>query len=360
MFTLITPRAVRLSRTFSRTWGLLFALLLVPLLSANAYAQLSEGPGLGDSGVRGGNNSIQGSIIYPSGRRLDKKLQVRISSVRGIDFSTMSDDNGSFSFRRLPGGTYYVNVEAGKEYYPVNEIVNIVETFRQSSGQSYMLQIQLQLKPTGDGRPGVLNAGFAGVPQAALDLYQKALKLAETGDNKRAIESLKEAIKLHPQFVFAYNELGVQYFKLGALDDGIQAFKEAIKLAPDSFSPRLNHGVLLFYKKQYQSAGEELDYALKINESSAMAHLFRGRVYIKTNDLVKAEPEFQRAISLGGGGEINEAHRFLGGIYNEQRKYALAVKELELYLKVSPKVKDAEQIRQIIKELRDKSATSKK
>ena len=106
--------------------GLLFALLLIPLLSASAYAQLSEGPGLGDSGVRNGNNSIQGNITYPSGRRLDKKLQVRISSVRGIDFSTMSDDNGSFSFRRLPGGTYYITVDAGKEYYPVNETVNII------------------------------------------------------------------------------------------------------------------------------------------------------------------------------------------------------------------------------------------
>ncbi|HEX8142249.1 MAG TPA: tetratricopeptide repeat protein [Pyrinomonadaceae bacterium] len=343
----------------SRPGGIFCALLLVPLLAATAYAQLSDGPGLGDSGVRGGNNIIQGRIFYPSGRSFDRKLQVRISSVRGLDYSTLSDENGAFTFRRLPGGTYYVTVEAGKEYFPVNEIVSIVETFRTSSIQTYAIQIQLQLKSTSEGRPGVLNAGFAGVPKPALDLYEKAIKAAQAGDNKRAVESLKEAIALHPQFALAYNELGVQYFKLGDLGDAADALREAIKIAPESFSPRLNYGVVLFYKKQYQSAGEELDHALKINESSALAHFYRGRVYVKTNNLPKAEPEFQRAISLGGGAEINEAHRYLAGIYNEQGNYALALKELETYLKVSPKVKDAEQIRKIIQELRSKATTSK-
>ncbi|HYY59743.1 MAG TPA: tetratricopeptide repeat protein, partial [Pyrinomonadaceae bacterium] len=112
--------------------------------------------------------------------------------------------------------------------------------------------------------------------------------------------------------------------------------------------------------KQFQSAGEELDHAIKINDTSAIAHLYRGRAFIKTNDFAKAEQEFQRALALGGGLEINEAHRFLGGIYNEQGNYTRAVQELEVYLKASPKVKDVAQIRQIIQELRAKAATSKK
>jgi Flp pilus assembly protein TadD len=343
-----------------RPWDIFSALLLLPLLTATAYAQLSDGPGLGDSGVRGANNIIQGNLFYPSGRRFDRKLQVRISSVRGLDFSTLSDENGSFSFRRLPGGTYYVTVDAGKEYLPVNETVNIVETFRTTSSQTYAVQIQLQLKSTSEGKPGVLNAGFAGVPKAALELYEKARKAAQSGDNKKAIEALKEAIAVHPQFTLAYNELGVQYFKQGNLADAGDALNEAINLSPEAFSPRLNNAIVLFYKKQYQSAGEELDHAIKINDTSAIAHLFRGRVFVKTDNFAKAEPEFLRAISLGGGDEINEAHRFLAGIYNEQGNYPLALKELETYLKASPKVKDAEQIRKIIQELRSKAATSKR
>ena len=348
----ITLPAVRAER-------ILFALLTLPLLTATAYAQISEGSGLGDSGVRNANNSIQGNIYSPSGQRLDRRLQVRISSVRGLDFSTLSDDNGSFNFRRLPGGTYYITVEAGKEYLPANEIVNIIDTFRTAFGQTYAVQIQLKLKPTSGGKPGVLNAGFAGVPKAALDLYENAVKSDQAGNNKRAIELLKEAIRIHPEFMLAYNEMGVQYFKLGHLADAGEALHQAVKLPPESFSTRLNYAIVLFYEKQYQSAGEQLDQALQVNETSARAHLFRGRVFIKLGNFPKAVPELQRAVKLAGGEEINEAHRLLAGIYNEQGNYTLALKELETYLETSPKVKDIEQVRKIVAELRAKAATIK-
>lgn len=334
-------------------------LLLVTLLTASAHAQLSEGSGagLGDSGVRGANNTIQGNIFYPSGRRADKRLQVRISSVRGLDYSTMSDENGSFSFRRLPGGTYYVTVDAGKEYLPVTETVSVLDQLRNTSGQTYIIQVQLQPRPSGEGGAGVLNAALAGVPEAAREFYEKAVKSAQTGDNRKAVEFLKKAVDLYPQFMLAYNELGVQYFRLGDLNNASDALTQAIKLSPDTFSPRLNYGIVLFYKKQYQGAAEELDRSLKINETSGIAHLFRGRLFVKANDFDKAEKEFLRAVSLGG--EVGEAHRFLGAIYNERGDYGRALQELETYLKVSPNVKDAEQVRQIIRELRTKAAASR-
>ena len=48
----------------------------------------------------------------------------------------------------------------------------------------------------------------------------------------------------------------------------------------------------------------------------------------------------------------SEAHRFLGGIYREQRNYTRAIAELETYLKLVPNTRDGDQIRQIIRELR--------
>jgi Tfp pilus assembly protein PilF len=341
-----------------------FPLLLLPLAlllaPAAARAQLPDGPGLGDSGVRGANNTVQGNIFYPSGRRMDKRLQVRISaSARGLDFSTMSDENGSFSFRRLPGGTYVVTVEAGKEYQPVSETVNVMEPYRNSPGQTYVLQIQLQLKPMTEGSPGVLNAALAGVPAGARDFYEKAVKAAQAGDNRKAVEMLKSAVELYPQFQLAFGELGVQYFRLGELDKATDALREATKLAPEAFGFHLNLGIVLFFKKQYPEAGEQLDRALKLNEGSGIAHLFRGRVFIKSNDLGKAEKEFVRALAVGGG-EVNEAHRFLGGIYREHGEYARSLQELEKYLKAEPAVRDAEQIRAIMQELRAKAAEARK
>src|SRR5438128_8991967 len=55
----------------------------------------------------GGRNVIQGSIFYENGRRLDRRVKVRLRGLNS-DLFTLSDDSGSFSFRRLVGGNYTV------------------------------------------------------------------------------------------------------------------------------------------------------------------------------------------------------------------------------------------------------------
>jgi Tfp pilus assembly protein PilF len=351
MFYLTLP-AVRLRRICS----LLCLLWLAALCAGEVRAQMGGiDPDPGDPGT-GGQNVIQGRIYFPSGRMVDKRVKVILTSISGANFSTLSDDSGAFSFRRLAGGSYVVRVDAGQEFLPVTETVDIIQPSRRGGGGStYTVQINLQLKTTvGAAPPAVLDAGLAGVPRNARAHYEDALKSARSGDSKKAIELFKKAIELHPPYALAYNEMGVQYIRLGDLDNASGALQEAIKLSPDSFGPRLNYGIVLFYKKKYADAGEQLDRSLKINEASGVAHLFRGRVFIKANDFERAEKELLRAVNLGG--DVNEAHRFLGGIYNERGDYGRAIQELEAYLKASPNVKDAEQIRQIVRELRAKTA----
>jgi regulator of sirC expression with transglutaminase-like and TPR domain len=52
--------------------------------------------------------------------------------------------------------------------------------------------------------------------------------------------------------------------------------------------------------------------------------------------------------------EVDQAHRYLGGIYWGKREYKKAADELELYFKLAPQAKDAEQIHATIKDLRNK------
>jgi hypothetical protein len=52
---------------------------------------------------------------------------------------------------------------------------------------------------------------------------------------------------------------------------------------------------------------------------------------------------------------VKIAHRYLAGIYVEKGDAVEAVKELELYLKVSPNVKESDQIKNLIKELNKKA-----
>src|SRR4051812_41230585 len=65
---------------------------------------------------RGGLNIIQGNVYLPSGHRLDRPVRVRLNSMRTFDNYTMTDSNGTFYFRRLPGGTYRITIDAGQQY----------------------------------------------------------------------------------------------------------------------------------------------------------------------------------------------------------------------------------------------------
>jgi regulator of sirC expression with transglutaminase-like and TPR domain len=67
-----------------------------------------------------------------------------------------------------------------------------------------------------------------------------------------------------------------------------------------------------------------------------------------------AAKDLKRAIEIGGD-DVKVAHRYLAGIYVEKGENVAAVKELELYLKLSPDSKETEQIKNLIKELNKKS-----
>ncbi|MGH9900596.1 MAG: tetratricopeptide repeat protein [Pyrinomonadaceae bacterium] len=342
---------------------LLLAAVLIPLLAHTARAQSEAGidSDPADPGT-GGRNTIQGRVYLPSGRRLEKRLRVRLNSVRGGEYSTTTDDNGAFTFRRLAGGTYRVIVDAGKEFETANETVDIFETTRlrrDQPGQTITVQIQLQAKQQEGQKAGVVNAALAVIPKPARDLYERALEAARKGEHRKAVEHLKEAIGLYPEFALAFNELGVQYLKLGQLDRAAESFRAAIKLAPEAFLLRLNHGIVHVQQKKFPEAEGELQGAIKLNETSTAAHLYRGRALIGLNRYDEAEKELLRAVALGGD-DASMAHRYLGAIYIERGEHARAITALEEYLRLVPNAKEARQIREIITQLRTQSGAVKK
>ncbi len=332
----------------------LHAVLLVVFFAPLTQAQIGDiDSDPGDRGT-GGRNAVQGSIHLPSGNRAERQFRVRLSGIRG-DLFMLSDTNGAFTFRRLAGGSYQLTVEASQEFEAASQTIDVIDTGisrrgETRAGQTVIVQIQLRLRAASGSKPGVINAALAGVPKAAIELYQKALNAAQAGERKKAIEHLKDALGLYPQFALALNELGVQHMRLGENDKALDALRAALKLAPEALPARLNYGIALVQKKQFAEAEAELRRALEKNEASAVAHLYRGRALIGLRNYPEAQKELQRVIAIGGE-EVGMAHRFMGALYIEVGENVRAVGELEEYLRLVPKAKDADQIREILKGL---------
>lgn len=334
---------------------LLCSALSILIFSFNAFAQSDI---VGQTGTgNGGDNTIQGDIITPNGQRLDRPVNVRLVTMRG-EISTTSNGNGSFIFNRLTGGRYTVSVDAGDAYTPATASIDIPHSSSGSGTMSRMgsvYSVQLHLRPrAGDAAvKGVVSA--ADPPKAALDLYNKALESVKTGEREKAIEQLKGAIAIHPQFVAALNGLGVQYMKLGNYQSAFEAFNAALTITPDSFILQLNSGITLLQLNKPAEAEAAFAKALLKNEASGAAHMYRARALIALNRLDDAVKNLKRAVEIGGD-EVKTAHRYLAGIYMEKGENAEAVKELELYLKTGAAGKESDQIKNIIKELNKKAS----
>lgn len=328
------------------------ALQLLLLIAITASAQIGAS-GVDDdpsSGLRRGTNSIVGQVFHPSGKQLDRRCTVRLSSVNVGEFSTMTDTNGVFTFRRLREGSYFISVEAGKDYLPTNETVD----FYDNRGRTFTVQIQLRPKP-GITRTGVVNSALVGVPRPALELYNQALASARANDSKKAVEQFKAAVALYPTFVLALNELSIVYLSLGDSEKAAEALGQATKIAPTNFSLRLNLGYVLMQMKKFADAETELRKATDLMDNSPVAHLYRGRALVSLQKYGEAEKELRRVINLGGV-HVPMAYRYLGALYSEAEKYVQAVESLEMYLKLAPAARDAEDVRGVVKQLKDKQA----
>src|ERR1700730_10935170 len=179
-----------------------FCVVLVSLCPLPVDGQ--SGGGVDQTGT-GGQNTIQGRIYFPSGRRSDVRIMVKLQSHSSGELSVMSDANGSFTFRGLTPGSYTVVIDGGDDYETVTEPVYI-EAFGNNArtntrmpgiAKLYTVQISLQPKQSSSVKPGVLNVVLASIPAPARELYQKALHASQAGHIDEAIEDLKGALSLY-------------------------------------------------------------------------------------------------------------------------------------------------------------------
>jgi Flp pilus assembly protein TadD len=287
---------------------------------------------------------ITGMVLSSTGQRVTRHVSVRLRSMDKGDRVAVTDDTGNFAFSGIPKGDYVILIDKEADFEPFSENVSVID-----GGSDPFLSIRLRLKGDASAKPAVVNAELANVPAPSLAFYDKAMEQAKTGNHKAAIDQLQKAIGEYPSFMLAYNELGFQYLQLGELGKADDALGKALKLAPDSATPMLTHGILLTLQGKFNLAVPELQTALKQKDQSATGHLYLGQALANLGHFGDAESELTRAVALGGD-EVKDAHRFLGAIYMQRGEKEKAVTEFETYLKLNPKAKDADQIRQLIRQ----------
>lgn len=336
----------------------LIIILGILLLSPGAYAQ---GSGKSSTGT-GGSHLIHGYVFFPSGRRAEGSIVVRLESRQHGELQVIPDSSGAFSFSSLSPGSYTVVVDAGDDYEVSRQGVYIDTDLNLSRNRirlpattrRYTVMVHLRPKErAGVGKPGVVNAVLASVPEKARKLYERGIEEARDNDPAKAANTLKEAVSLHPNFPLALNELGVQYLKMRQPNKAVDVLTEACKLDPEAFPSRLNLGIALLESKQFAQAEDQLRKALKLNNNSATTHMYLGVALLKQTEFDDAEKALLIAAQPNSA-QLSMANYYLGGIYWRKRDYPRAVEQLEKYLLLTPNAPDAERVRATIKDFRSR------
>ncbi len=112
-------------------------------------------------------------------------------------------------------------------------------------------------------------------------------------ENSKAIEALKQAIKIDPDNAKAHSYLGIAYMKLGMDKEVIEVCKQAIRIMPDDAFFHSYLGIAYSNLDMYKEAIEAYKQAIRLKPDDADAHYFLGLAYDSLNDRGSALEQYK-------------------------------------------------------------------
>jgi tetratricopeptide (TPR) repeat protein len=144
-----------------------------------------------------------------------------------------------------------------------------------------------------------------------------------------ARREFETALKLDPNYMKAYDNLGLTLEAIGERDAAVASWKRAIELCEkQGLSTEWPFINLAAYYNRQNEAGQALEYAQKAvekNAESAEAHFQMGRAYRSLQRHEEAEAELQKAVKYNP--DNAEYHYVLSIIYRKLGKTAESQKE---------------------------------
>jgi Tfp pilus assembly protein PilF len=198
---------------------------------------------------------------------------------------------------------------------------------------------------------------------------ERGLALAERGDYKNAITSLREATKKNKQDPDAWCALGLSYSKYHRHKDAENALRTAIKLRPNFATAHSGLAFSALIQGRNEIAKKESELALSIAPEDLHVHYVYGLVLLANGRADRAIEEadavnridpkfgpayFLRASAILGNYGLKFIHDNASRSENqlsaeeqasiaevERNKLAVAAKNLETYLSLMPAIPDA-------------------
>jgi tetratricopeptide (TPR) repeat protein len=228
----------------------------------------------------------------------------------------------------------------------------------------------VQLRPVAHkpaSQAGVVNAFTQAVPAAAQQALEQGIKLSEAGKIEEAVEKMRAAIKIFPEYFDAHLQLGNTFLKVDQLNDAIAELDRARQINPNDERAYQSFGLLLMKQKNFAVAVAIFAEAARLNPSNPVNHVMRATALVhqaaaSTDDRVYLLSRAEAAMAQAATASDNKARpdsMTLALFYELRDQPERAAAELESYVQKNPQLKNSAAIQGEIKRLRDKAQAKK-
>ena len=302
------------------------------------------------------NLELEGQVLIPpQARRPRRSITVTISQV-GTSFSkeARADPRGRFRFKDLQPSTYSLSIHLPGTGEIV-QTVDVTPSFADARGKvqrKFVFDQETLARQARSLATGVVSVRELSIPRGARREYQKGRDAASKQDMPKAIEHFEKAVAQAPQYMEAYNNLGIVYFQQREFATAERSFRKALELEPEAFEPLVNLGGALLALDRIDEAIEVNSRAHEARPQDALAtaqlglsHFLAGQDEDALNYLLLTE-------------ELDPAHFTnpqlpLAQIYLRHSEEQAAVEELEDFLRYHPDSPEAPSVRATVERIED-------
>jgi tetratricopeptide (TPR) repeat protein len=306
-------------------------------------------------------NSITGFVFDPQRNPVSHIPVEVLNEVNQSLQRTRTNSSGRFFFSGLSAGKFSVRVMPyGTNFEEQTQEVEIVNFVRSGSSTSESAQKDFYLRLRRDAKEANAVTGtlFAQeIPREAQKFYSKAISEFESNREEVGIQELLNAIKVFPEYFLALERLGRVYIKQQKYDYARAVFIKTVSVNQRSFTGWYGLSYASYALGQPELAVEAAQNASKLEPTSIEAKLILGISLRRAKRYQEAEKILLQAKKLAKG-QAPDVHWNLALLYNHNlKRYKDAADELELYLKAKPDETKADNIKKLIAQLREKSAS---
>lgn len=342
----------------------LFIIMLALLFLSTAFSATSAQP------QQQQERSIRGRVHSSTGVNAAWIIVRLLRSSREPVTLAVTDNTGEFLFSGLKEISYLI-VVAAPGYRTATETINFngraspVSTDKVST-------VEITLLPDSSAALASTSqpAFTQNVPKGARDAFERAMRLGKAGRKQVANTMLQEAIKIYPDYFDARFALGNELMKAGRTAEAIIELEEASRINPRDDRVYQTFGALLVKQGKYEVAAAVFAEAARLNPAEPLHPLMRAEALIDYTSTIDASGS-ESAGGVVRNNALNEAERnlFLANhksdkrlaaavhfqlarLYQKKGERQRAAAELDQYLLANPTVKNADEVRNVIRKLR--------